>query len=277
MSGEVRERLRARGFTFEKRYGQNFLTDGNLLAAIAADSGAGEFPCLEIGCGAGTLTRKLAEISPRVLGFEIDGRLRETLAETLEGCENVRVRFEDFMRADLAEIETEIGEDYVVCANLPYYITTPILMRLLEEGKRVRALTVMVQEEVAERLVAEAGAPEYGAITAAVHLIGSAKILRRVGRNLFVPPPNVDSAVVRIDVDPEKRARFADEILRKLVRCAFAMRRKTLANNLVAAFPIARADAEKAILACGFPAAVRGERLSAEDFVRLAREIETIL
>lgn len=273
MSGEIRELLRKKGFSFEKKFGQNFLTDGNLLAAIAAESGAASYPCVEVGCGAGTLTHKLAEISPRVVGYEIDGRLRKILAETLADCPNAEVRFGDFMKEDLCALEDELGE-YVVCANLPYYITTPVLMRFLEQGRRVRALTVMVQEEVAERLVAPPGTPAYGALTAAVCLAGSAKILRRVNRSLFVPPPNVDSAVVRIDVDPEKRAAFSDETVRRLVRCAFAMRRKTLANNIASAFGLPKDRAAAAIRACGFPETVRGECLSAGDFIRLAGQLE---
>ncbi len=273
MSENFRELLREKGFTFEKKFGQNFLTDGNLLSAIAAESGAAEFPCVEVGCGAGTLTRKLAEISPRVIGYEIDNRLSEILSETLGEFPNAEVRFGDFLNADLASLEKEIGE-YVVCANLPYYVTTPVLMRFLEEGTRVRALTVMVQEEVAERLVSRPGSPEYGAVTVAVNLAGSAKILRRVNRKLFLPPPNVDSAVVRIDVDPDKRKTFADEAVRKLARCAFAMRRKTLANNISSAFGIPKERAAQAIVSCGFAESVRGERLSAADFVRLARALE---
>ncbi len=273
MRENFRELLREKGFTFEKKFGQNFLTDGNLLSAIAAESGAGEFPCVEVGCGAGTLTRKLAEISPRVVGYEIDTRLAEILSETLGDFPNAEVRYGDFMDADLASLEEELGE-YVVCANLPYYVTTPVLMRFLEEGTRVRALTVMVQEEVAERLVSRPGSPEYGAVTVAVNLAGSARILRRVNRKMFLPPPNVDSAVVRIDVNPDKRKIFADETIRKLARCAFAMRRKTLANNISSAFGIPKERAGQAIAACGFSESVRGERLSAEDFVRLARALE---
>ena len=271
----VGECLRAHGFTFEKRYGQNFLTDENLLEAIASDSGTDGIPCVEIGCGAGTLTRRLADHASRVIGYEIDERLRPVLSETLGGVPNVEIRFGDFQGVDLAALESELGEGYTVCANLPYYITTPLILKCLEESERLRSLTVMVQKEVADRLVALPGTPDYGAITVAVRLIGRANIVRSVRRTLFVPPPNVDSAVVRIDLDPEKRKVFSSPVVRKLARAAFAMRRKTLVNNLISAFPLSREQAERALLACGLPKEVRGERLSAEDFVRLAVAIET--
>ena len=270
MSRELGEIVREHNFSFEKKFGQNFLTDTNLLRAIAAESGAEGVPVVEVGCGAGALTRQLAALSPCVVGFEIDDRLQPVLAESLADCPNAEVRWGDFLRVDLRGLEEELGRDYVVCANLPYYITTPILMKFLEEGQRVRALTLMVQEEVAERLVAAPGTPEYGAVTVAVNLAGGARILRRVSRRLFTPAPNVDSAVVRVDVDPAKRAQFADETVRRLARCAFAMRRKTLANNVVSALGLSRERAAAAIAACGFSLSVRGERLSAEDFVRLA-------
>lgn len=275
MSGRpVREILASRGFSFEKKFGQNFLTDSNLLSAIARESGAAEFPVLEIGCGAGTLTDHLARISPKVLGYEIDARLKDVLGETLADHPNVSVVYEDFLKADLSEIESRLGGDYVVCANLPYYITTPVLMKLLEESRHLRALTLMVQEEVALRLIAEPGTPEYGAVTVAVALAGKAEIVRRVGRKMFLPPPNVDSAVVRITL--QRQPGFSDEAVRKLARSAFAMRRKTLSNNLVSALGIPRETAVRAIVQCGFSESVRGERLSAEDFVRLTEALRRL-
>ena len=156
------------GFTFKKKFGQNFLTDNNLLRAIVQDAGVDEnTTVLEIGAGAGALTRMLAEKAKRVLSYEIDRDLKPVLERTLAGCENAEVVFRDFMREDLKKLEQELGE-YRVVANLPYYITTPVVMRFIEEAKRCRCVCVMVQEEVAERFCASAGTPEYGAVTAAI-------------------------------------------------------------------------------------------------------------
>ena len=198
---EIRGILARHGFYFKKKFGQNFLTDGNLLDAIVRDAGAEGKTVLEIGAGAGALTRALSGAADKVLAYEIDASLRPVLAETLAGCENVEVVFGDFLRADLAALEQELGA-YRVVANLPYYVTTPVMMRFLEEAQRCEGLTVMVQEEVAARFTAKAGTSEYGAVTAAIALKGEARITRRVPRTMFTPRPNVDSAIVHIDFEP---------------------------------------------------------------------------
>ena len=181
---------------FNKKFGQNFITDKNLLAAIVADAGVTSADVVwEIGAGAGTLTLALAEKAKEVVAFEIDEELRPVLSVTLKDKPNVTVVYEDFMKTD-----RETPASFKVVANLPYYVTTPILMRLLESAKRPESVTVMVQKEVAERLVAAPGTEEYGAITASMALVANAKITRIVGRQNFTPPPNVDSAVVRVDL-----------------------------------------------------------------------------
>ncbi|MGN0822725.1 MAG: 16S rRNA (adenine(1518)-N(6)/adenine(1519)-N(6))-dimethyltransferase RsmA [Candidatus Gallimonas sp.] len=259
---DLRAVLLRHGFTFKKQFGQNFLTDENLLDAIVRDAGVTEeTTALEIGPGAGALTRALSRRAKRVIAYEIDRTLQPVLAETLSGCDNATVVFRDFAKADLGEIERGIGE-YVVVANLPYYITTPLLMRFVEESRLCRGVTVMVQEEVARRFCAEAGTPEYGAVTAAIARRGSCKITRTVSRNLFVPRPNVDSAVVKIDFTEGGFEVESERAYRAVVRCAFLNRRKTLSNNLTNAFRMSRAEAEAALTALGIDLMARGETLS---------------
>ena len=267
---EIREILNRHGFGFKKQFGQNFITDTNLLRAIAEDAGVDENTCvLEIGTGAGTLTRALAERAKRVVSFEIDRALKPVLAETLAGLENTEVIFADFERYDLAALESELGE-YVVVANLPYYITTPVVMRFVEESRACRGLTVMVQEEVAARFSASAGTPDYGAVTAAIALRGRAETVRKVSRERFTPRPNVDSAVVRIRFE-EGRLPVKDlAMYRAAVRAAFSSRRKTLENNLMSAFRLPRGRVREILARAGVPEGVRGETLSPPMFARLA-------
>ncbi len=259
------DKLRETGFTFSKKYGQNFLTDGNLLRAIAADAGITKADTvLEIGPGAGALTLALAARAGKVVAYEIDRRLEPVLDETLAGCDNVRVVFRDICDVTDDELADAAGSDYILAANLPYYITTPILFRFTECARPPRTMIVMVQKEVADRLTAAPGTPAYGALTASVALTYEARITRLVPRSLFTPAPNVDSAVVRLSFSPK-----CDDPapVRALIRAAFRMRRKTLANNLAAAVPRERTQAALAQL--GFDPAARGETLSADDFLRL--------
>lgn len=267
---EIREVLARHGFFFKKQYGQNFLSDPNLLSAIAEDAGVGKDSCvLEIGAGAGALTRVLAERARRVVSFEIDRALQPVLAEMLAGLENAEVIFADFEKYDLAALEEELG-DYIVVANLPYYITTPVVMRFVEESKNCRGLTVMVQEEVADRFSAREGTPDYGAVTAAIALRGRAETMRKVSRNLFTPRPNVDSAVVRIRFGEGAVSVGDAAMYRAVVRAAFASRRKTLENNLMAAFRLSRERARELLALAGIPEGVRGETLSPAMFAKLS-------
>ena len=178
------------------------------------------------------------------------------------------------MKCDMKELEEELGGGYKVVANLPYYITTPIVCRFLDEAKKVGAMLVMVQEEVAERFCAQPDTKEYGAITVALKTAAEVKIVRRVGRKMFVPAPNVDSAVVSIVFDDEKRGGVGREALRSVVRAAFSMRRKTLLNNLSAFFKTDKAVLKDMLEKLGFSPDVRGESLSPEDFLRLSSELE---
>ncbi len=267
---ETRDILKKNGFVFKKQYGQNFLTDTNLLTAIAEDAGVEKTSsALEIGAGAGALTRELSARAKKVIAFEIDRSLKPVLAETLAGCENTEVIFRDFMKCDLSTLEEELGP-YHVAANLPYYITTPVLMRFVEEAKLCKSITVMVQEEVASRFVAKAGTADYGAVTAAIALRGEARITRKVPRTMFFPRPNVDSAVVHIAIEEGRIAVKSGHAYREVVRAAFSSRRKTLENNLMSAFRLPRERARELLLSAGIEAGVRGETLSPEKFAQIA-------
>lgn len=267
---ELRTVLEKHGFHFKKQFGQNFISDTNLLRSIVEASGiTKDTTVVEIGCGAGTLTRALAEAAKQVYAFDIDRDLQPVLAETLAGLENVEVIFRDFNKLNLKEFEAEI-EEYTVVANLPYYITTPLVTKLLEESEKVQGLSIMVQEEVAERFCAKEDTPEYGSITAAIALKGNAKIVKRVSRNLFYPRPNVDSAVVKIEFERGRIAVKDERAYRQTVKCAFLNRRKTLENNLVNFFKLTREEAKGALQQAGVDEKARGETLSPERLALLA-------
>ena len=267
---DLRSILEKHGFHFKKQFGQNFISDTNLLRSIVEASGIDKnTTVVEIGCGAGTLTRALAEAAKKVYAFDIDRDLQPVLAETLAGLDNVEVIFRDFNKLDLKEFEKDI-EEYTVVANLPYYITTPLVTKLLEESDKVQGLSIMVQEEVAERFCAKEDTAEYGSITAAIALKGSAKIVKRVSRNLFYPRPNVDSAVVKITFKRGRVAVKSEKAYRTTVKCAFLNRRKTLENNLVNFFGIPRDLAKEILSEAGVEEKARGETLSPQRLAILA-------
>jgi 16S rRNA (adenine1518-N6/adenine1519-N6)-dimethyltransferase len=256
-------------FQFLKRFGQNFLTDTNLLRAIAADAGVtGKDTVLEIGAGAGALTAALCEKAGRVVAYEIDTRLESILNEKLAGFDNYELRFKDFLK------ENKIEYFDKVVANLPYYITAPVIFKLIEFEKPPECIVVMVQEEVADRLCAKAGTKDYGAITASVALTYRAEITRRVSRSMFVPRPNVDSAVVKLtNVQCTMYNVQLVQKARKVIKAAFSMRRKTLANNLTAGLGINKERAEEVLRACKISPQARGETLYAQQFLDLAGEL----
>ena len=266
----LREILQRNGFSFKKQFGQNFSSDATLLSSIVSAAGiGGEDTVLEIGCGAGTLTRALAAAAKRVVAYEIDKKLQPVLAETLAGAENAEVVFRDFLKEDLPALEAELGR-YTVVANLPYYITSAIVMKFVEDAKAVNALVIMVQDDVAKRFCAEAGTPEYGAITAAIARRAGAQIVKYVPRRMFYPVPNVDSAVVKLTFE-EGRIPVRDaKMYRDTVRAAFLSRRKTLENNLVNAFSMTREQAKEALARAGVEEKARGETLSPLRLARLA-------
>ena len=262
---DLRTVLTKHGFRFKKQFGQNFISDTNLLKSIVSASGVTkDTTVVEIGCGAGTLTRALAESAKRVYAFDIDADLKPVLE-----VENVEVIFRDFHKLDLKEFEKEIGA-YRVVANLPYYITTPLIAKLLDESELCEGVSVMVQEEVAERFCAKENTPEYGAITAGIALKGTAKIVKRVPRTLFYPRPNVDSAVVKIEFERDRLPVKDRKMYRDTVRCAFLNRRKTLQNNLMISFSLSREQAKEVLQKAGVDEKARGETLSPERLAALS-------
>lgn len=263
--------------TLKKAFGQNFLTDENLLAEIAEKAGVTENDTvLEIGCGAGALTRELAKKAKRVVGYEIDTRLAPVLKETVGEFNNVEIVFNDVMKESLSDLEKSLGGEYKIVANLPYYITTPIVMRFLENAENLTSMSVMVQEEVADRFSALPASADYGAITVAINLRGGAKTVLKVPREKFTPVPNVDSAVVRLDIEKGKFSGTDLKAVRDIVRAGFSSRRKMLVNNLINALKLSRAQAEKALMDAGIPLTARGETLSATDYVKLAEIIKRV-
>lgn len=269
----VNQILRDNEFRFNKQFGQNFITDSNLLKAIVFDSGVTECDTvLEIGTGAGTLTKAIADVAKRVVSFEVDRNLLPILERTLIGYDDkVELIFKDIMRVADDELDEILGGEYRLIANLPYYITTPIIMRFLERVNKPKSITIMVQKEVAERLTARAGTADYGAITVAVDLVGTARIDRIVKKEMFMPSPKVDSAVVTIDVlDKYKGVDIAK--VKKVLKSAFAMRRKTLSNNLMA-LGLSREKANESIRSLGLDERIRGEMLTTEQFIALTKAI----
>lgn len=272
----IKDIIRGVDFHFNKALGQNFITDANLLDAIVADSGInGDDTVVEIGTGAGTLTRAIAKVAKKVYSFEVDRNLQPVLALSLQGVDNAEVIFRDVLKMKDDELKSVVGDSFKVVANLPYYITTPLAMRFIESTLDVKSVTIMVQKEVALRFVAKPNTADYSAITLAIEMAGNAQITRNVSRNMFFPSPNVDSAVVRIDIDRTKLDGENAPLLHKLVRSSFAMRRKTLANNLSVAFQIDKQEAGKHIEEAGFSPMVRGEALSLDDYKKLTKTLET--
>lgn len=272
--GYVKELMASHGIYFKKKFGQNFLLNKNVLERIADNSG-GE-GVLEIGPGIGSLTRELCSACDKVVAVEIDTDLIPILSQTLADFDNVTVINSDIMKVDIPALVREHfdGMKVSVCANLPYYITTPIIMCLLECGVRFESITVMVQKEVSDRFTAKPGSAEYGAVTAAVNYYGSVKKIVNVPAGNFLPPPNVDSAVMKIDIFDQPPVSVKDRaMLFRVIKGAFGQRRKTLLNSLSSEFPIPKTDIERAIVSAGFAPTIRGETLSVADFARIADEM----
>ncbi|MCI1955787.1 MAG: 16S rRNA (adenine(1518)-N(6)/adenine(1519)-N(6))-dimethyltransferase RsmA [Oscillospiraceae bacterium] len=264
--GTVRAVLARHGFRFSHSLGQNFIVDPAVCPRMAELCGAGkESGVLEVGPGVGVLTRELAARAGQVVSVELDRSLEPVLKETLAGCRNFKIVWGDVLKLDLQKLIREefAGKDVYVCANLPYYITSPVVMRFLEEKLPVRALTVMVQKEAAGRLCAEPGTRACGAVSAAVRYYSEPRVLFSVPRACFYPQPNVDSAVIRLDVlehppvsVPDGKAFFA------LVKAAFGQRRKTAANSISAGLALPKSRVAEALRAAGAPPGIRSERLT---------------
>ncbi len=278
--GYVKELLERHGFRFSKALGQNFLIDPTVCPRIAEMGGAGPgVGVLEIGTGIGTLTAELAQRAEKVAAVELDDRLFPILEETLGEFDNIVIRHGDAMKYDLAAlIEEEMaGLRVVVCANLPYYITSPILMRLLELHLPIDAITVMVQKEAAQRLCAPVGSRESGAVTVAVAYYGEAEKLFNVPRGCFMPAPNVDSAVIQIRLHKERPWPIKDEAaFFQMVRAGFSQRRKQLGGVLAGALGIPKAQIQAAFEAAGIAPSVRIEALTMEELARLGNALSDV-
>lgn len=280
--GTIKELFLRHGFSFTKSLGQNFLINPSVCPKIAelglegADDPS-EVCALEIGTGVGVLTRELAMRYKKVVAVEIDTKLKPILEETLADFDNVQIVFADVMETDLEAIISEKlgGAETAVCANLPYYITSPVIMRVLESRLPVRSMTVMVQKEAADRLCAAPGTRECGAVSYAVRYYSEPKLMFRVNRGSFMPSPNVDSAVIRMEINqkntlPEDK----EKLLFRLIRAGFSQRRKQLVNPLSGELHKSKEELSALLGQLGIRPTARAEELTLEDYIKVAQNIQ---
>lgn len=275
--GTIKDILSRHGFSFSKGLGQNFLINPTVCPRMAELSGADEeVGVIEIGPGIGVLTAELCSIAKKVVAVEIDKRLIPVLNETLEEFDNIKVINEDVLKLDLHRL---IAEEFpemrvVVCANLPYYITSPVIMKLLEERLPIDAITVMVQKEAAQRMCAQVGTRQSGAVTVAVKFYSDPEILFNVSAGSFMPAPKVDSAVIRLNVLDEPAVDVDDSSkFFRVVKASFGQRRKTLPNSLSNGLGLPKAEINKVLNDCGISLNTRAEQMSLQDFKAIADRI----
>ena len=274
----TKEILNKYGFSFKKSLGQNFLIDPNILRNIVSHANlTEESGAIEVGPGIGALTEHLARAAKKVVSFEIDQRLLPVLEDTLSPYDNVKIVHSDILKADVVKvIEEEMPgiNDIMVVANLPYYVTTPILMKLLNDRLPIRGFVVMMQKEVADRITAKPGTKEYGSLSIAIQYYCTAEVAMIVPKTVFMPQPNVDSAVIRlIKHDKPPVTVISEDFLFEVTRTSFAQRRKTILNNLQAGLQDGKKKKEMiiaALEASGIEPTRRGETLTIEEFGRLA-------
>lgn len=275
--GTIKDILGRHGFTFSKSLGQNFLINPSVCPKMAEQSGAKKgVGVIEVGPGIGVLTCQLAERADRVVAIELDKRLLPVLDETLAEYDNIKIINDDILKIDLKKlIETEFsGMEVVVCANLPYYITSPVIMKLLEDRLPINALTVMVQKEAAQRICAEVGSRQSGAVTVAVNYYAKPQILFGVSAGSFMPAPKVDSAVIRLDILKEPCVQVEnEELFFKVVKAAFSQRRKTLPNSLSAGLQISKLTVTNALNRANVPVNYRAEQLTMEQLAKISNAI----
>lgn len=271
---EIKKLLSSEGFSFKKSLGQNFLIDPAVCPAMAQAACDGETGVLEIGPGAGVLTYELCKRAKKVVSIELDERLKPVLQKSLAEFDNVEVIFGDAMKIDLKKLISDRFSDctrVTVCANLPYYITSPIVMMLLESRLPIESVTVMVQKEAAERLCAKVGSRDSGAVTVAVNYYCEGEILFNVPRDSFMPPPNVDSAVIKLNIRTNPPVTVADEKrFFRLVKACFAQRRKTLVNTVSSTMGIDRDKLRLSLHQIGLEPTVRGEQLTMDELAKLS-------
>ncbi len=277
----IKDVMTRHGFTFSKSLGQNFIVNPSVCPRIAEEGGAREGYCaLEIGAGVGVLTAELAKRADKVVCIELDTRLLPVLDETLSDFDNVTIINEDVLKADLHSIIKEHFGDkpFVVCANLPYYITSPVIMMLLESGIGAESITVMVQKEAAQRLCAKVGSRDAGAVTVAVNFYAESRKVFDVSRGSFMPSPKVDSAVIRLDLREKPPVEIKDrKLFFSMIKAAFAQRRKTASNSLSSGMSLSKETVNSAIENAGLPVTVRPESLTMEQLGALCDSLyETI-
>ncbi|MCC8069684.1 MAG: 16S rRNA (adenine(1518)-N(6)/adenine(1519)-N(6))-dimethyltransferase RsmA [Ruminococcus sp.] len=276
----VKDILSRHGFNFSKSLGQNFLINPTVCPRIAELGNAKEgYGILEIGTGFGVLTCELAKRANKVVAIEIDSRLIPILKETLSEFDNVKVINADVMKVDLNQtIRNEFqGLKVSVCANLPYYITSPIIMMLLENHLPIESITVMVQREAGQRLCAKVGTRDTGAITVAVNYYATVTKLFDVNRGSFMPSPNVDSCVIRLDIHKDRKLSPKDEeFFFKVVKGAFSQRRKTLTNTISSSMAISKCDVSKALESIGISPSTRAESLTMEQFIKFSQSLQQV-
>ena len=271
--GTIKDILHRHGFTFSKALGQNFLINPSVCPRMAELSGAGEgVGVIEIGPGIGVLTNELCQLADKVVAVELDKRLIPVLGETLAEYDNVKVINADVLELDLNKlIEDEFsGMDVVICANLPYYITSPVIMKLLEDKLPITAITVMVQKEAAQRICAPVGSRESGAVTVSVNYYAEPSLQFHVSAGSFMPAPKVDSAVIRLDVRKEPPVITDEEKFFKVVKAAFSQRRKVISNSLSSGLKMSKDEINEALAAANVPSNARAEKLSLDDFAAIA-------
>lgn len=271
--GVIKDVMTRHGFSFSKALGQNFIVDPSVCPRIAEMGGCDENTgVIEIGAGVGVLTAELAKRAKKVVCVELDKRLLPVLDETLADFDNIEIINDDILKIDLHKLIEEKfgGMRVVVCANLPYYITSPVIMLLLESKLPIEAVTVMVQKEAGQRLCAEVGSRDAGAVTAAVNYYAEAEKLFSVSRGCFMPSPKVDSMVIKLTLRKEPLMVLSDEKkFFKLIKAAFGQRRKTAVNSISSGMGISKDKVAKALEQAGFSPDVRAEKFSMEDFKRL--------
>lgn len=278
--GVIKQILSDHGFSFSKKLGQNFLINPSVCPKIAEMGNAKPgFGVIEIGPGIGVLTNELAKRADKVVAIEIDDRLPPILAETLAEHKNVKIINDDVLNVDLHKlIEEEFsGLDVAVCANLPYYITSPIIMTLLESRLPIKSITTMVQKEAGQRLCAPMGTRDMGAVTVAVNFYSEAKILFGVSRGSFMPAPNVDSCVIRFDLREQTPAVSDEKFFFKVVRGMFSQRRKTLLNCVSGSLGIGKDAVLEAIEKSGISPTARPEQLSMDEMIRFSENLKEVM
>lgn len=270
-----KQKIKDSQMRYKKGLGQNFIYDEELLTALVSAAAVDDSDCVfEIGPGAGTLTKALALRARKVLALEIDERLIPLLRGYLSIYSNVTILEGDVLSVNLHEITKPLGDDFMVVANIPYYITTPLIMLLLDSNLPIKRIAMMVQKEVSEKMLAEPGSEGYGLLAVKCQYYGKVHVAMEIPKECFTPVPKVDSTFVIIDLFQEKPVQAKNEkIFFKTVQAAFLMRRKTMQNNLQSAFAISKEKAKQALLDTGLDEKIRGEKLSLEEFAKLSEKL----